>query len=527
MASNTFFGANGSCLSTDTGEGAAVSGKTVDNKDAKTTLNYFVQRFSGRMLLKGDVVYKSGKVSGTDMYQATVQLFCLDGAPVFAGELCREKKSAEQEAAKQALAAYDDEVSKMYDDPMTFKKARLKEKEDLKVFYKENNEMLKGCKQKLFELLGKHLMRPMHVGKDIYYQTKRQPEQSMYITVLTLPGLHGEWATKEFVGDIERGNGNAQGSACKKALEALEAAPEFEDAFQRYNSMIARNDSRRSLGETDVDMIMKECQKDPKPFLQSFIEKLAQKPLEKGDIVYTSIQVKSEIANEFAYQATVQMCCLPEEPSFAGELAQTQESAELNAARAALESFAEEISDWDGRMKKKREREEEKAAARPVEVPREEKKARLAQMFPYKGKLLELVMKIVRKAVTKEDISWVTDKDSTGKYICTLKAPVLPGHWSRRTWKGLPYDTVKEAELSTSQKCFDQIRVDPMFASQVAMLEGGKKVTPKREATPQSVKARGKGIDLRRGTYVGPGGGRDREPDIRKRDGPDSITMLW
>eukprot|EP00929_Paragymnodinium_shiwhaense_P076249 TRINITY_DN3916_c0_g2_i1.p1 TRINITY_DN3916_c0_g2~~TRINITY_DN3916_c0_g2_i1.p1 ORF type:complete len:516 (+),score=142.20 TRINITY_DN3916_c0_g2_i1:104-1651(+) len=504
------------------GGGVAIPVKQADNKDAKTTLNYFVQRYSGRMLLKGDVVYKSGKVSGTDMYQATVQLFCLDGAPVFAGELCREKKAAEQEAAKQALAAYDEEVSKMHEDPQTFKKARMKEKEDARRGITANSETLRACKQKIFELLAKHVMRTLIIGRDIWFQTVRQPDMN-YVTKLTLPCLHGAWATMEFIGEAARGNRDAEGSACEKALELIDGEPDFDDARNRYQAMCERNDRRRGSGDTEKDIITRISQKDPKSFMQLFVQKLAGgKQLQQGDIVYTSIQVQSDIPGEFAYQATVQIMCLPDDPSFAGEVANSQQAAEANAARAALESFADEIAAWDGKKKRGRDGEPEQ-----MEPSKKEKKARLNALFPYKGKLLELVMKIVRKAVTKEDINWVTEKDSTGKYICTLKIPCMPGHWSRRTWKGLPYDTVKEAELSTSQKAFDQIRVDPSFAAQVAMLEQGKKVVPKREQTTQSQKASGKGIDLRKGAFIG--GGRSNSPDMRRRDsgGGSGITMLW
>merc|ERR1719343_21508 len=99
-----------------------VKGEHMKNKDPKTKLNHFCQRYVGRMVLKGDVVYKSGKVAGTDMFQATVQLFCMEGGPVFAGELARDKKLSEQEAAKQALAAYAEEVEKLRKNPRAFQK---------------------------------------------------------------------------------------------------------------------------------------------------------------------------------------------------------------------------------------------------------------------------------------------------------------------------------------------------------------------------------------------------------------------
>eukprot|EP00929_Paragymnodinium_shiwhaense_P076248 TRINITY_DN3916_c0_g1_i1.p1 TRINITY_DN3916_c0_g1~~TRINITY_DN3916_c0_g1_i1.p1 ORF type:complete len:519 (+),score=163.61 TRINITY_DN3916_c0_g1_i1:124-1680(+) len=472
--------------------------KQPDNKDSKTTLNYFVQRYAGRMLLKGDVVYKSGKVSGTDMYQATVQLFCLDGAPVFAGELCREKKAAEQEAAKQALAAYAEEVDKMHEDPQCFKKQRQEEKKATRVTV--FGEVSKMAKTQLFELLAKYCHRTLSASRDILFTTERMQDLT-YISKLQMPCLEDKFPDMEFVGEPARSVRDAEHMVAQKVLDYIVDDPEFVDAKDKIQQMEERNKKKKEDGQ-----LYGAHDKDPKTYLQAFVQRFVQKPIDKGDIQYTTIQVQGEDPGFACYQSTLQLITIEDQPCFAGEVAGTKKEAEFNAARVAIESYKDEIEDVLAAKKKRGKKrgvdgEEIEKPPEPVES-KADKKQRLNSLFPYKGKLLELVMKIVRKAVTKEDINWVTEKDSQGKYICTLKIPCMPGHWSRRTWKGLPHDTVKEAEMSTSQKAFDQIRVDPSYAQEVGMIEQGRKITPKRQTSmsEQQNKGRGKGvIDLRAG----------------------------
>lgn len=79
--------------------------------DAKSLLNQFVQRYIKRPVAKGDIEYKANKIPGQG-FQAIVKLNCLanvengEEAPEFAGEVSHDQKTAEKQAAYQALELY-------------------------------------------------------------------------------------------------------------------------------------------------------------------------------------------------------------------------------------------------------------------------------------------------------------------------------------------------------------------------------------------------------------------------------------
>merc|ERR1712216_374077 len=71
--------------------------------DFRSQINHMCQKVSGGQIRAGELVYETKQV-GARM-QATLQLMCLEahGQPTFAGNVCADKKTAEKDAALQAI----------------------------------------------------------------------------------------------------------------------------------------------------------------------------------------------------------------------------------------------------------------------------------------------------------------------------------------------------------------------------------------------------------------------------------------
>ena len=80
-------------------------------KDAKTSLNLFLQRFCQRPVTKTDMVYTVQKQYG--QFQAVLALPCIEGSPEFMGGLGSTAKDAEKLAAEQALEAFANEIANL------------------------------------------------------------------------------------------------------------------------------------------------------------------------------------------------------------------------------------------------------------------------------------------------------------------------------------------------------------------------------------------------------------------------------
>mmetsp|Transcript_59110 Transcript_59110/g.155675 ORF Transcript_59110/g.155675 Transcript_59110/m.155675 type:complete len:384 (+) Transcript_59110:97-1248(+) len=83
----------------------------IADKDAKTGLNQFCQRYCSRPVTKTDIIYTTTKF-GDNQFQAIVKLNCFEGQE-YAGELAANTKEAEKSAAQQALQAYANVIASL------------------------------------------------------------------------------------------------------------------------------------------------------------------------------------------------------------------------------------------------------------------------------------------------------------------------------------------------------------------------------------------------------------------------------
>lgn len=198
-----------------------------ESRDAKTRLNIFLQKHSGRMITKEDVVYTTGKVSDGTMYQSTVQLNCMNDAPIFAGQLHKDKKGAEKEAAQQALTMYAEEIKQMIANPAAFNK-RAREGAAPPPPPKQAKTEAGGPKSELTPKGEIHqaimkIVRRTANKEDCLFNTQKTP--TGFISTLQLPCLPGELASKQWMGSYAGTQKAAENSVSELALADIRADP--------------------------------------------------------------------------------------------------------------------------------------------------------------------------------------------------------------------------------------------------------------------------------------------------------------
>merc|ERR1719409_1653088 len=287
----------------------------------------------------------------------------------------------------------------------------------------------------------------------------------------------------EYVSDPAKNGKDGEQLAAQKAVEMFYEAPEFNEVVVQI-----KEKEHHTPGGGDGEG--EEINQDPKTALNMFCQRWTGRIITKGDVVYSSIQVQGDDGKP-AYQTTVQIFCLQDEPCFAGEPHSDKKKSEMEAAKVALDNYEAELEHLANMKKKtrtevnkeRRDRKREAEGRPPPEPTPKKKKEKTEPGFPYKSRLFELLMKIVRKALTKDDVCYNTKKQPDGNFICTLTFPCMQGTWGTTPFVSEKYDSIKEAELNSSQKAFIRMRQDPSFQQYVSMLEKGQKhISPSRIA---------------------------------------------
>eukprot|EP00929_Paragymnodinium_shiwhaense_P054027 TRINITY_DN27081_c0_g1_i1.p1 TRINITY_DN27081_c0_g1~~TRINITY_DN27081_c0_g1_i1.p1 ORF type:complete len:337 (+),score=99.45 TRINITY_DN27081_c0_g1_i1:96-1106(+) len=235
------------------------------DKDPKTKLNTFCQKFTGRMIAKGDVAYTCGKVQGTNSFQGTVQLMCIEGQPVFAGELKIDKKDAEQDAARQALLAFDDEIQKIIANPQAGGKKKNNNKRAASAAppgepgaQVPKIEQVQTPKMELNMVLMRLTKRTL-TKNDSNFETGRSPygspQSPLFSCNLTLPCLPEPWCSKVWSGNPTSNQKDAEHSAASVALEEIKGDPEFAEMLEKNAAKKAANAGKLNRWEQMQSMM--------------------------------------------------------------------------------------------------------------------------------------------------------------------------------------------------------------------------------------------------------------------------------
>jgi len=200
-------------------------GERLQNKDPKTAVNQFCQRFCNRPVNKEDVVFTVSKYPGG--YQATVKLNCIEGQE-FAGELATSQKEAEALASKQILEFYREQIDNMRKPPKKKKKRAA------------SHSMLPGTRPPPPNLKAGELQPELdpsisakgnlnaHVGKilrrvlekdEVLYET--QQVVGGYQSTVRMPGLPDDWGLQIWAGEVCVKKQDAEQSVAAQALDAI------------------------------------------------------------------------------------------------------------------------------------------------------------------------------------------------------------------------------------------------------------------------------------------------------------------
>jgi hypothetical protein len=218
-----FGGAPGGDVDTDFAQSLA-------QKDAKTAVNQFCQRYCHRPVTKEDITYTLQKYPGG--YQATCKLNCIEGQE-FAGELAPTQKDAEKSASQQVLAFYAETIANMPKAGAASKKkkrpatgvagppAQVPRLGDPAAAGSMPNPSL-SAKSELNSTCAKILRRVMEKN-EVTYETHQVV--GGYQSTVRMPGLPDEWGAQIWAGEVSGTQKDAEQNAAQIALDALRADP--------------------------------------------------------------------------------------------------------------------------------------------------------------------------------------------------------------------------------------------------------------------------------------------------------------
>jgi len=204
-------------------------------KDPKTAVNQFCQRYCHRPVTKEDITYIVQRYPAG--YQATCKLMCIEGQE-FAGELAPTQKDAEKLASQQVLAFYAEQINNMPKAGSTNNKkkkrpatavagfgagppAQFPRLEDSAAMGSLANPAL-SAKSELNSTCSKILRRVMEKG-EVVYETHQVV--GGYQSTVRMPGLPEEWGAQIWAGEVSLKKQDSEQHAAQIALDALRSDP--------------------------------------------------------------------------------------------------------------------------------------------------------------------------------------------------------------------------------------------------------------------------------------------------------------
>lgn len=183
---------------------------------------------------------------------------------------------------------------------------------------------------------------------------------------------------------------------------------------------------------------------DPKSALNQMMQKIAQRPLTKADIVFTVNQFDSQ------YQAIVKLHCL-EGKEYAGHLCTNSKEAEKSAAEQAMIANAALLTQMQNMPKAKRPRDSSaQPAAKKAKVP--------APNLPFKTEMNNILTRIIGRTPAKGDATYIVNTIAPGQFQATLQISCLPEEWSGKAWAGELKPSKAEAEQSAAEQALTDIK---------------------------------------------------------------------
>jgi dsRNA-specific ribonuclease len=221
--------------------------------------------------------------------------------------------------------------------------------------------------------------------------------------------------------------------------------------------------------------------------------KLVKRLMQKEEITYETVAVPESDATPAGFQSMVKAPCLPggyASMSWTGVLRGNKRDAEQSAADKALRALAA-VPQFSVAF-----------GAAPFPEVKESTGAKTKSddrnnAVTSKSNLNATCMRILKRVLTKGEITYETTVVPGGGYQSTVRLPCLPGEHANASWAGSNSDTKKDAEQSAAEAALKFIASEAEFA---AMLEQTKAKPKKaaKEAAPQIPWMRMTGPDMPR-----------------------------
>lgn len=327
--------------------GSGASGRKRERRASHTPegniprLHDACRRILKRSLVKEEVCYDAQEVVGG--YQASVRLPELSvswGIRTFAGEVGFDRKDAESRAAGIALQAIlmDPELGPQAEPP-----AAIQDRPPIPLGPQEGDlvigeVIIRGSNKAKVSNICTRLSSDQLTQGGLHYETHEAI--GGFQSLVTLKPLPGDWANTPIAGEILPTQAEAEESAAKFAIEALQVDESILEAIKVTKGM-GGSDDECSGNKGATTSSVGGYVETKKLLLNNYILKVVPRALKKGDIDYKTMRV------EGGYQATVQCYCLRQcdppsplaEAKFAGEVCASERDAVHSAAGMALEAI--------------------------------------------------------------------------------------------------------------------------------------------------------------------------------------------
>eukprot|EP00930_Biecheleria_cincta_P046236 TRINITY_DN3188_c0_g1_i1.p1 TRINITY_DN3188_c0_g1~~TRINITY_DN3188_c0_g1_i1.p1 ORF type:complete len:365 (+),score=86.30 TRINITY_DN3188_c0_g1_i1:69-1163(+) len=214
---------------------------------------------------------------------------------------------------------------------------------------------------------------------------------------------------------------------------------------------------------------------DPKSALNQMLQKIAQRPLGKGDIIFTVNQFDSQ------YQAIVKLHCL-EGKEYAGHLCTSQKDAEKSAAEQAMIANAPLLAQIQQMPKPQKKR---AAGAEPGQPATKKPKVPIPNL-PFKTDLNNTLVKIIGRSLVKDEATYIVNQIAPGQHQATLQISCLGEEWTGKAWAGEVKPTKQEAEQSAAEQALRDVSV--IAPAQKEKKSASKSGTKKPKASKQEAR---------------------------------------
>jgi hypothetical protein len=194
---------------------------------------------------------------------------------------------------------------------------------------------------------------------------------------------------------------------------------------------------------------------DGKCALNQFCQLLVGRPIQKGDLVY-STQSFDE-----GYQGTVTVVC-HEGQAYAGRVMTDKKAAEKSAAEMALSDLKARVPETQLAKSKKAafKNKQQKQASKSDVVIADEKLPPGA--FTSKVELNSLLGRIIKRPLSKGEQLY-DSQQCDGGFQATVTLSCLPGEWQGKAWAGKVCESKQQAEFSAAEMALQTLKELPEF----------------------------------------------------------------